>query len=506
MSIVRLLLACAALSACAEPQRVIVELSPDVISSLAASTDVRALVADADGAPLADASVSLTVAYTDRNGVVHDVPGVKGTTNDRGVFETSLVDLTWDGTGTVTVEADGGVTGTATFSVLDRTPPKIEILPPTTDKKVGAGLPLDVRVKVSDEIGVSRVTLDATGGVSGTRSTVVSDGAGDTTITFRMSVAAGATAGPTITLYALAEDLSGNLGAATSMVLTVDPAITIATPPGLAGTLLVDGTMQRLVNPRSIASSAKDGKLYVADQAQVTGCNPSCIWRVDPATGQIDAAPVVVGAGQIEGVAFDAAGDNLYYTDRQRRIGRLSWNGTAYAGGVLCNDTGQGPLQDPYHLVFDPTLGLIAADDNAQEVVRVATCATTTVATSFSMGGNFDAPRGMGTDGTAFYVADQGRDRVSKISAAGAVTPFESGIQEPYGVEWYGGTVAPWASSLMVASFGDRIVASTKGGGPLAAAYLRNTPIDLAFVGGTMFVLTSPSAGNRGRIYSVTGF
>jgi len=49
-------------------------------------------------------------------------------------------------------------------------------------------------------------------------------------------------------------------------------------------------------------------------------------------------------------------------------------------------------------------------------------------------------------------------------------------------------------------------VASTHGMGPLAAAYLRNSPIDLAFVGGTMFILTAPSAGNRGRIYKVTGF
>lgn len=504
-TLARSAVALAALSACADPDRVIVQLSPEVISSLTATTDVAALVTGVNGAPLADSSVTLTVSYFDRNGIEHDVPEVKGTTNARGLFETKLEELRWDGAGTVTVAADG-VIGTTTFSVLDRTPPKIEILAPTSDRKVGAGLPLDVRIKVSDEIGVSRVTLDATGGVSGTRSTVVSDAAVDTTITFRMSVPAGATPGPTIKLYAIAEDLSGNLAAATSMELTVDPTITIATPPGLMGMLLADGTAQRLVNPRSVAVSAKDGKLYIADQAQVTGCTPSCIWRVDPATGQVDAAPVVVGAGQIEGVAFDANGDNLYYTDRQRRIGRLTWNGSAYAGAVVCNDTTQGPLQDPYHLVFDPNLGLLAADDNAQEVVRVATCAAATVATTFSTNGNFDAPRGFGSDGTAFYIADQNRDRVSKISATGTVTTFEAGIQEPYGVEWYGGSVAPWAGSLMVASTGDRIVASTRGGGPLAAAYLRNTPVDLAFAGNAMFVLTSPSSGNRGRVYKVTGF
>ena len=57
----------------------------------------------------------------------------------------------------------------------------------------------------------------------------------------------------------------------------------------------------------------------------------------------------------------------------------------------------------------------------------------------------------------------------------------------------------------MVASQ-DRVIESTKGAGVLAAAYLRNTPIDLAFLGGTMFVLTSPSQNNRGRIFKVAGF
>ena len=118
--------------------------------------------------------------------------------------------------------------------------------------------------------------------------------------------------------------------------------------------------------------SAKDGKLYVADQAGTGACSPSCIWRVDPGTGAIDAAPVFVGQGQIEGVAFDATGDNLYYTDRQRRVGRLAWNGTTYATGVLCNDTAQSRPQDPFHLVFDATAGLLMVDDNSQEVVRLA--------------------------------------------------------------------------------------------------------------------------------------
>jgi len=57
----------------------------------------------------------------------------------------------------------------------------------------------------------------------------------------------------------------------------------------------------------------------------------------------------------------------------------------------------------------------------------------------------------------------------------------------------------------MVASR-ERVIELTRGLGALAAVYLRNTPIDLAFIGGTMFVLTSPSQNNRGRIFTVTGF
>ena len=57
----------------------------------------------------------------------------------------------------------------------------------------------------------------------------------------------------------------------------------------------------------------------------------------------------------------------------------------------------------------------------------------------------------------------------------------------------------------MVASR-DRVIESTRGLGALAAAYLKNPPIDLAFLGGTMFVLTSPSQNDRGRIFKVSGF
>ena len=496
------------LVACAgDPNYIQVDLAPSVISSLDGTTTVSAIVTD-EATPLDGVKVGVTIAYTDRNGTPHDIAPITGKTDARGVFSAEITGLAWDGVGTVTVESDNKISDAVTFAVLDRTPPKLEILPPTTDKRVGPGLPLDVQVHVTDEIGISEVSIDGTGTIQGTRSTLVVSGSQDKTVTFRLNVPQGAQAGPTIELHALARDLSGNIAAASAMTLTVDPAITIATPPGLGGAILADGTANQLVNPRAIVMSPKDNHLYVADQAATGACNPSCIWRVDATTGAVDATPVFVGVSRIEGLALDAAGDNLFYTDRQDRTGKLTWNGsTAYATPVLCSDPAQQRPQDPYHLVIDGTLGMLVVDDNSQEVQRIATCAPTSVGQTFSMNGNFDSPRGIaaGVSGE-FYVSDFNRDRVSMVNGTtGAVTTFDTSLQEPYGMEWVPGT-STWASSLMVAAFGDRIVASTKGMGSLAAAYLRNNPIDLTFAGGAMYVLTAPSGGNRGRIYKVTGF
>jgi hypothetical protein len=489
-----------------DPDIVQVELSPSLISSLDGTTRVSAIVA-ADLTPLPDEPVRITVEYTDRNGTPHAIDPIDAITNDRGVAEATLTGLAWDGIGIVTVTTANAITTSATFTVLDRTPPKIEILPPTTDKRVGPGLPLDVQVRVTDEIGVSEVYLDATGGIDTTRRTVVASGAQDTTLTFRTAVAVGAAPGPTIQLYALASDLSGNFASATAMTLTVDPAITIATPPGLAGSLLTDGTASQLVSPRSIGFSTKDNQLYVVDAAGTGACSPSCVWRVDPASGTVTGTPVYVGTGVLEGIAFDANADNMYLSDRQNRVTQLAWSGTAYGTPTTCNDVSQQRPQDPYHLVSDPTLGLLVVDGNRKNVSRIATCASTTVGANLSAQDSFDTPRGIALDPAGeIYVSDLNNDRISRVDrTSGALTAFSS-VDSPYGMAWLAGGTSPWADSLLVASFNDRIVVGTKGQATLAATYLRNTPIDLTVTSGTMYVLTAPSANNRGRLYKVTGF
>lgn len=493
------------------PDGVQVDLAPNLVSSLDAKTTVNALVL-AGSTPLSDEDVTITVKYTDRNGTDHSFPDTKAKTDARGAISTPLDGLLWDGTGTVTVTTSNMISGSATFSVLDRTPPKIEILPPTTNNKVGAGLPLDVQVKVSDEIGISEVLFDATGGTQVDRRTFVASGTQMTTLTFRIDV-------PTnppnnmVELHALASDLSGNLAAAAAVTLTVDPTITIATPPGLTGSLLTDGTAAQMVNPTAVAMSPKDNQLYVTDDANVTGCTPSCVWKVDPASGMVT-SKAETGVGQLSGIAFDSTGDNMYVSDRTNRVRRFAWDTTTLAYKTTstdCVDPNSQQPQDPFHLIFDGTRILVADDQDRNLQIVASTCNNTLNAagTALSPQNSFDQPRGVAQGATAadLFVSDNGADRVFKVNATtGARTPFANS-NAPFGIEWLAGGTSSFADSLMIASQGDRVVESSNGTGPAnAAAYLRNEPIDLAIAAGTMYVLTTPSAGNRGRIYKVTGF
>ncbi len=217
---------CASLSllvACDQPNHVLVSLAPDVVSSLDGTVDVRAVVMS-DAEPMADEAVTLTVAYVDRSGATHEIAPLTGVTDSRGAFEASIEGLTWDGTGTVTVtvDAEATATGEAPFAVVDRTPPVLSITPPTLSRHVTQGQDLRVPVHVQDEIGVSEVFLEAAGELDRLRSTVVASGSADATVEFELTVPDNAAPGGTITLYALAGDLSGNLSAADPMMLTVD--------------------------------------------------------------------------------------------------------------------------------------------------------------------------------------------------------------------------------------------------------------------------------------------
>jgi hypothetical protein len=213
------LLAVASLVACTPGTNdVQITLAPDVISSLDGSLSVHAIVLG-DREPIPDASVDITVDYKDRNGVAHDIAPVAGKSDQKGAVDKTLTGLTWDGTGTVTVTVTGTmIAGTATFAVLDRTPPVVTIMPPPNNQ-VHRGQNTTIRVHVTDEIGVSQVLFDSNDAGNRGRSTIAS-GATDTTVGFDFQTP-DAAVGTTIMLYALAADLSGNQGAATPISVMV---------------------------------------------------------------------------------------------------------------------------------------------------------------------------------------------------------------------------------------------------------------------------------------------
>ena len=225
------LLAVVIVAACTpSPDDVVVSLSPEVISSLDGTVAVHAEVF-AQRQPSRSQKVSVSIDYTDRNGMAHAIAPVEGTTDARGAFDTTLTGLIWDGSGTITV-TEGKLTGLATFSVLDRTPPKVTIAPPTNNS-VHVNMDATIQVHVSDEIGISQVTFEATGLPAGggggggggfrQRSTVVASGTTDAMVAFDLPVPDFATLGSTITMYALAADLSGNEAAATPVMVMVVP-------------------------------------------------------------------------------------------------------------------------------------------------------------------------------------------------------------------------------------------------------------------------------------------
>lgn len=218
-------LVCAPLAACTgTPNAVVVELAPSVVSSLDGTLSVHTLTL-ADRDPVEAKPIAITVDYTDRNGMAHDIAEVDGKTDKKGEFDATLTGLDWDGTGTVHAKVTGGPEGEETFAVLDRTPPKVTITPPTIHTNAGA----TVMIHATDEIGVSQVFFQVTGfngggggGFGNGDRSLIASGAADVTLSFQFDTG-NTTAGTVLTLYALAADLSGNEGAATPVMVTVQP-------------------------------------------------------------------------------------------------------------------------------------------------------------------------------------------------------------------------------------------------------------------------------------------
>lgn len=222
IKIAAILFVALATQACSEPNLIVVKLAPDVVSSIDGRLTVRATAFD-DAQVAQDESITFSVEYKDRSGVVHAVEPIVATTDVMGSCEATFSGLTWDGTGTVTATLGGNakLTGVATFSVLDRTPPTVAITPPT---QIRRDVDTTITVLVKDETGVSQVWLQTdfdgnNGNNNNNRGRLVANGTTDTQITFDIKTQA--PVGTTLRLYALAADLSGNLAAAIPVMVTV---------------------------------------------------------------------------------------------------------------------------------------------------------------------------------------------------------------------------------------------------------------------------------------------
>lgn len=221
------------LGACGpDTNEVLLELAPDVVSSLDGTLAIHA-IALADRDPVPGEHIAITVDYRDRHGVAHVIAQAEGVSDETGALDVVLDGLMWDGLGTVKAQILSGGAGSpallrgsepveavASFSVLDRTPPVVMIVPPPASQ-VRAGNGVSIMVRVTDEIGVSRVFFESSS--DSNDSTVVTGGSANTSVAFDLDVPGSAAIGSTITVYALAADLSSNEAAATPIVLTVVP-------------------------------------------------------------------------------------------------------------------------------------------------------------------------------------------------------------------------------------------------------------------------------------------
>lgn len=538
---IALAIAATALAGCeknlpgAKADAVLVELAPNVVSSAEGSLHVRARVFDAS-APLVGWTVRIQISYVDRNGGVRTFAGPTGETDRTGALEHIFEGLYWEGSGTVTAEVldelgqpyigrnDVAVRGEATFSVLDRSPPVITIQGVGADNKVGPGLPIDVPVTVSDEIGVSQVFFEAFGEANTFDSTLIASGSTGATVTFSFDVPGGALSGPTITLYAMAEDLSGNRSAAVPVVLTVDPTISIAVPPGFTGTEITNlGT-----TPTALAVSPMlDGGVnyvYVADDAGAA-CGNRCLRKIDPTTGAVADTIALVNAeftGFPLGLAFDATGAFAYVMEGgvgnpDSGLWRLEFQaGMGYTALTPCNVLVGNNFADPFHAIVDGTdVVFVDAGDERIKKFAVADCDGTGDATDVTgaIFAQFGGGNGWGITqipASDYLSSDEGNDLIYRsVPGTGATTVYETGggvspasLNAPIGVDWLAGGATSYADSLFVANSGSQRVVSTRGNFTTRSfATLRNDPLDLGFFGGNLFIVTV-----NGRVYRVGGF
>jgi hypothetical protein len=217
------------------PDHVTLALAPDVVSSESGTLAAQAVVLNGNS-ELKGWTVKLHADYADRNTTMHAVDDASEKSDGVGHVLGSFSGLKWEGSGTVTasvLDAAGApaldaqknpITASATFSVLDESPPTLMITSPAAGATVSRTNGLTINVSATDEIGVSQVyvqvaTANGNTNLDRTRSTIAT---GSTTVNGEFQFDTGnINTGTSVTIYAMAADMSNNLGVATPVTITL---------------------------------------------------------------------------------------------------------------------------------------------------------------------------------------------------------------------------------------------------------------------------------------------
>jgi hypothetical protein len=217
------------------PDRVSLALAPDVISSESGTLAVEAVVLNGNQ-QLKGWTVQLHTDYSDRNGMPHAVDDASDKSDVTGLIKHAFDGLTWEGAGKVTASVldNAGqpalddkkqpITAQATFSVTDESPPAVMITSPAGGATVPRGTQLEIAITATDEIGVSQIYVQAATAngntqLDRTRQTIVT---GSTSVNGTFGFDTGnIQVATSVTIYAMAADMSNNLGVATPITITL---------------------------------------------------------------------------------------------------------------------------------------------------------------------------------------------------------------------------------------------------------------------------------------------
>lgn len=237
--------------------------------------------------------------------------------------------------------------------------------------------------------------------------------------------------------------------------ITLDGIVSTLAGTGIAGNTNGAGNVASFEEPFGIAVDA-NSNVYVTDQQnyRVRKITPQGIVSTFAGSIKGDADGIGTAARffRPSGITVDTGG-NVYVSDVVNlKIRRITPSGVVT---TLCGSGNNGSLdgaanvasfKEPSGLAFDAKTGRIYIADISNNSIRatlVANGAVITIAGIQAKGANdgpwnsatFSFPKDMVADDAGnVYVADAGNNRIRKISTAGVVTTFATGLSSPTGL------------------------------------------------------------------------